>query len=146
MFDTVIWATDGSLSADRALPFAKQLASGNDTRLLVVHCEELLVAGLQSGVPVHADEGRLKAKIEEQVSDLLAEGFNAMLTTLSAGAGGAAHAIAEVAQRDHADLIVVGTRGQTPIGGLMLGSVTQRLLHLGVCPVLAIPAGEDGSG
>jgi nucleotide-binding universal stress UspA family protein len=39
-----------------------------------------------------------------------------------------------------ADLIIVGTRGHTALGGLMLGSVTQRLLHIGKCPVLAIPA------
>ena len=146
MFDTVVWATDGSLSADQALPFAKQAASGNNTRLLVVHCEELLVGGSKSHMPVHADEERLKTKIEQQVSELVDQGLRASLTTVSAGAGGAAHAIAEVAEREHADLIVVGTRGQTPVGGLLLGSVTQRLLHLGVCPVLAIPAGGDGGG
>ena len=37
-------------------------------------------------------------------------------------------------------MIVVGTRGHTAIGGLLLGSVTQRLLHIGTCPVLAVPA------
>jgi len=134
---TVVWATDGSRSADLALPYAKQLAPD---RLLVVHCEELLAGAGNSGVPVHADEKRLLEKIEGQVQALVEEGFAATLTTVTAGAGGAAHAIAEVAKREGAGLIVVGTRGQTPVGGLMLGSVTQRLLHLGVCPVLAVPA------
>lgn len=146
MLDTVIWATDGSPAADRALPYVKELASSGETRVLVVHCEELLAGGPRSPVPVHADEDRLKSKIEGQVSDLASEGLKATLTTVTAGAGGAAHAIAEVAEREHAGLVVVGTRGQTPVDGLVLGSVTQRLLHLGVCPVLAIPGGEDGSG
>jgi nucleotide-binding universal stress UspA family protein len=39
-----------------------------------------------------------------------------------------------------ADVVVVGTRGHTAIGGLLLGSVTQRLLHVAPCPVLAVPA------
>jgi nucleotide-binding universal stress UspA family protein len=60
--------------------------------------------------------------------------------------GGAAHAIAEIAGREHVDLIVVGTRGRTALAGLLIGSVTQRLLHIAPCPVLAVPPerGSDG--
>ena len=50
-----------------------------------------------------------------------------------------AHMIADVARGFGADVVVVGTRGHTAIGGLLLGSVTQRLLHIATCPVLAIP-------
>jgi nucleotide-binding universal stress UspA family protein len=141
MFDTVVWATDGSRSADLALPYAKQLVSGNDTRLLVVHCEEILAGGSQSSVPVHANEENLRTKIERQVRGLVDEGMNAALATVSASAGGAAQAIAEVAGKEHAGVIVVGTRGLTADDELTLGSVTQQLLHLGVAPVLAIPDG-----
>ena len=55
------------------------------------------------------------------------------------GVSSAAHALADVAKEEHADLIVVGTRGHTALGGLLLGSVTQRLLHIAPCPVLAVP-------
>jgi hypothetical protein len=51
-----------------------------------------------------------------------------------------AHEIADVAREVGADLIVIGTRGHTPIAGLSLGSVTLRLLHVAPCPVLAVPA------
>jgi nucleotide-binding universal stress UspA family protein len=56
-----------------------------------------------------------------------------------ASAGGAAHAIADAAKEAGADLVVVGTRGQGPLTGLLLGSVTHRLLHVAPCPVLAVP-------
>ena len=47
--------------------------------------------------------------------------------------------IADAAREVDADVIVVGTRGHAPIAGLLLGSVTQRLLHIAPCPVLSVP-------
>ena len=39
----------------------------------------------------------------------------------------------------HADLIIVGTRGHSQLAELMLGGVTQQLLRVAPCPVLAVP-------
>jgi nucleotide-binding universal stress UspA family protein len=60
-------------------------------------------------------------------------------------AGGAAHAIAEIAKKQGADLIVAGTRGYGPIAGLLLGSVTHRLLHIAHCPILVVPSTPAGA-
>ena len=53
--------------------------------------------------------------------------------------GGPAHPIAEIAEEANADLIVAGTRGHSPVAGLLVGSVTQRLIHIARCPVLVVP-------
>lgn len=139
MFKTIVWATDGSESADRALPYAKALANGDDRKLVVVHSKEVFV-GRAGGYPVLADEDELEAKIRRQVEQGCAEGIDASLTLASGPASHAAHMIADTARDVHADVIVVGTRGHAPIAGLLLGSVTQRLLHIAPCPVLAVPA------
>jgi nucleotide-binding universal stress UspA family protein len=141
MFETIVWATDGSPSADAALPYAKQLAQGAGKKLVVVHCKELL-RGRAAGYPVHADEPALVGKIRDQVAALREEGFDADLEVFPAGAGAAAHVIADKAYAVDAEVIVVGTRGHGPLRGLVLGSVTQRLLHVASCPVLAVPAHE----
>ena len=147
MYDKVMWATDGSEAADRALVHAKALAAASETPLLVVYCEEFTVPGKGGGtLPVHANEAELQAKIQRQVAEMSNNGTLATLETARSMVGGAAHAIADIAARDHADLIVVGTRGHTPLAGLLLGGVTQRLLHIAPCPVLAVPPAHDGKG
>jgi len=37
------------------------------------------------------------------------------------------------------DLVVVGTRGHGRVAGMLLGSVTQSLLQVAPCPVVAVP-------
>jgi nucleotide-binding universal stress UspA family protein len=148
MFQKVMWATDGSDAADRALPLAKILAADSGGELLVAHCEELTMPGKAGGsFPVHANEDELKVKIERQVAELSADGIPTSVQNMRSRVGGAAHAIADAARASGAEVIVVGTRGQTALAGLLLGSVTQRLLHIAPCPVLAIPtAGREDDG
>ena len=141
MFKSIIWATDGSDAADHALPYVKELAATDGASVLVVHSEEIFVGPRTGGNPVHVDEDELKAKIKRQASELGEEGIDVSTKFVSGPTlEGAAHMIADVANDAHPDVIVVGTRGHTQLGGLLLGSVTQRLLHLVDCPVLAVPA------
>lgn len=64
------------------------------------------------------------------------EGIETKVETPEVVLGGPAHVIEEIAVPG---LIVVGRRGRSVVGGLLLGSVTLRLLHLAQRPVLAVP-------
>lgn len=141
MFDVIVWATDGSANADLALDYVKKLAEGGQSRVVAVHVKEVIV-GRGAG-PVHLNEDELQQKIQGQVNDLKQAGIDASLQAHPAPAGHAAHITADSAKQAGADLIVVGTRGLGPITGLLLGSVTQRLLQVAPCPVLAVPAKEQ---
>ena len=144
MFKKIVWATDGSESADKALDVAKVLARESGGELIVVHCEEFTLPGKGGGsLPRAANEDDLRAKIDRQVAELSGNGMNVSLESTRAKVGGAAHAIAEAAAAHHSDAIVIGTRGLTPIGGLLVGSVTQRLLHISPCPVIAVPTRDQ---
>jgi nucleotide-binding universal stress UspA family protein len=141
MFKKIIWATDGSEHADRALELAKSLASENAGTLVAVHTVEHLVGPGGRGAPTELpDDDELQTKIKGQVESLDSSGVTASLKVVDGGATGVAHTLARVAQEEGADLIVVGARGHTPLAGLLLGSVTQRLLHITPCPVLVVPA------
>ena len=138
MFSKIIWATDGSAGADHALGYARDLARATGAELVVVHGEELSAARSSIGYTRRVDEEDLEAKINRQVAEMTGSGIPVSVKVI----GGHAHPatlIADVAQDIAADLVVVGTRGHTPLAGLMLGSVTDRLLHILHCPVLAVP-------
>lgn len=140
MFDKIVWATDGSDSSDRALEVAKSMASSNGSRLVAVHSIEYLSGpGSRGAAMEDADEDERVAKIRRQVSELADQGITVELKLVQGGVTSAAHAVADVAGEEGADLIVAGTRGQTPLRGLLVGSVTQRLLHIAPCPVLVVP-------
>ena len=139
MYKKIVWATDGSKAADAALPQVRELASANGTAVVVLHCEEMFVGPRAYGLDVVVDEDDVKDKIRGQASELAHDGLAVTTEFVGGHAGAAAHAIAEAAENDGADLIVVGTRGHTALGGLLLGSVTQRLLQVASCPVLAVP-------
>ena len=137
MFRTIVWATDGSEHADRALPPVMELARTHKSRIVAVHANELLT-GRFGGAPMLADEPDLVAKIEGQVAELQELGLPAELKVIS-GTSDVASLIANAAREADADLIVVGTHGWGGIRLAVLGSVARGLLHSATCPVLAVP-------
>jgi nucleotide-binding universal stress UspA family protein len=56
-----------------------------------------------------------------------------------------AEALATLAQERDARVIVVGTRGEGPLRGALLGSTPHKLLHLAHCPVLVVPHRDKSS-
>jgi len=54
--------------------------------------------------------------------------------------------IPEVAERERADLILMGARGRSNSAAVMLGSVTERLLHDSTIPIIAVKQkGEEAN-
>ena len=52
--------------------------------------------------------------------------------------GSEAEAILMVAEKQQADLIVIGTRGFGAVKGLLVGSVSRKVIHLSTCPVMVV--------
>ena len=140
MFNTVVWATDGSEDAIRALPYAKALATGEGAMLLVVHIvQESGTATAEGGSAAGSGQSGSHPNVREMLGDLSQQGLNAILKVVDYVGPQPAQGIADIAAEVDADVIVVGTRGHSAIGGLLAGSVTQHLLHVAPCPVLAVP-------
>jgi nucleotide-binding universal stress UspA family protein len=137
MFKTIVLALDGSDGSARAIPLAVGLAKRDKAKLVLAHVEEDIIG--KGGGPIHATEDEIQAEIRRQAEELSAQGIETSVEMRDVILGGPAHAIEEIAAQAGADLIVAGTRGHSPVVGLLLGSVTQRLLHIARRPVLAVP-------
>ena len=139
MFKTIVWANDGSVHAGTALPLIKELAKEGGATVTIVHVPEVAHGSGAVFVPHRAEERDVRTHLEELATQLSGEGINASLQVKGDVGTSPAHEVAEVARSAGADLIVVGTRGHNPISGLLVGSVTNRLLHIAPCPVLVVP-------
>ena len=53
----------------------------------------------------------------------------------------AADALIELSR--HVDLLVCGSRGHGPLGSVLLGGVSRRLIHRAACPVIVVPRGRE---
>lgn len=136
-------ATDGSEGADRAVDVAAELAKAFGGKLSIV-----TVAGNLSG-----EEMRELARAERNIGDALEALSMQILTAaekrarrlgltdiqLQIGWGDAARSIIEIADREAADAIVLGRRGQGRLAGLLLGSVSQKVASLAPCTVIVVP-------
>jgi nucleotide-binding universal stress UspA family protein len=140
MFKTIVWATDGSANADRALPCVRDVAETYSSSLRVVHVVEKVGGGRLGDADTYLNEDRTLATLRSQTSALRRHGFDASLHLIRGAAGQPARQIAATAAQVGADLVIVGTRGRSPVAGALLGSVTQRLLHITTCPVLVVPS------
>ena len=133
---TVVWATDGSVEAEAALEAARALLPEH-VAFVAVHVDQHIV-GRGGGYSVLADEPDVRAALEARIAELRETGLEIELVVRT-GHTSPADAIAAIAAEHDATCIVCGTRGLGVVGGALLGSVAQRLLHLAPCAVLTVP-------
>jgi nucleotide-binding universal stress UspA family protein len=138
MFETIVWATDGSELADAVVPYVRELARIHGSRIVAVHANELLSARY-GGAPLHADEPDVREKIARQVEELREAGFEANLEIRS-GSHDVVTLIARAADDVDADLIVVATHGHGAVHAVVMGSVARALCHAAHRPLLVVPS------
>jgi nucleotide-binding universal stress UspA family protein len=120
------------------MSLARQLAVEQQSRLLVVHVDEVIG---HEGARLTQAKTAIDTKIKGQVSRAQAAGLDARFELLHMTVTSPAHAIADAAA-GIADLIVLGNVGSGPLKGLLLGSVAYRMLQIAPCPVLVVPKSD----
>jgi nucleotide-binding universal stress UspA family protein len=143
MFKRILCATDGSVHGERAVREGARMAQANDGELHVAHVIERIRGGRLRGHNVFANEPEIDNRIRRQVDELILHQLIDVKVHMISRGGHPARRLAELAERIDADLIVVGSRGHAPLAEVVLGSVTQQLLHEAKRPVLAVPPGSE---
>ncbi|MDP2005626.1 MAG: universal stress protein [Rubrivivax sp.] len=135
-------AVDGSAHAQRAIEAAARLqpqTTGLD--VVLVHVRDLpSFADLYPPLDAQAVEFALQQQQVALLEAALVAARRAGLTQVrtQSEVGLAAQEIARAATDLEVDLIVIGTHGRSALGGLFLGSVAQRVVHLATVPVLLV--------
>jgi len=138
MFNKIILAIDGSEYSSRAIEYARSLAEQYEANLWLIH-----VFSQTSDLLGYEDFEKLYAKRKGKGQAVLDNAQNILGTTTfkvhkELLEGSEAEAILKIAEKQKADLIVIGTRGFGAVKGLLVGSVSRKVIHLSTCPVMVV--------
>jgi nucleotide-binding universal stress UspA family protein len=137
MYDTVVVATDGSESVERAVTVAADLARRFEAEL---HALYVLDERSYRDAPEEM-RSELKASIERRGEEALADlenrvGDGTVRTAIREGRP--ADRIVTYAREVGADVVATGTRGRHGEGRFILGSVAEEVVRMAPMPVLTV--------
>jgi len=138
----ILYATDFSSISEPAWDSAKQFARLFGAEVVLLHVVPPL--------PVLPTKGNLPELYDELIQSARREaeaGFDRLLASVAGSGinvrihledGPPAQRILEVAAKEAADLLIVGTHGRTGLSRAIFGSVADRLVRQAPCPVLTV--------
>ena len=141
--ETIVAGTDGSAGAERAVREAARLARATGSRLVLVSAfsdlhpyrEQVQGSAREDLISLERVADQVVMRAAAQV-----EGDSRIETV--ARQGDPAEVLADVAEEEGAQLIVVGDRGLTGVKRFLLGSVSNKLSHHAPCSVLIVRDAE----
>ena len=134
----ILIAVDGSEHSKRAVEYAIELLKMLQADIILIHCHRTY--------PTLLGEPYLQQAINKinQEAETLVKPFRELFRKANIAIterimeGRAGEVIVAVADTEKADLIIMGSRGLSDLEGLIVGSVTHRVLHAASCPVLVV--------
>ena len=126
----IVVGNDGSDYSIDAVKLAAEIAKAAGAKLDVVHVSHLpatfYAAAFETPIDLQAQMDSLRQEAEHRAKEALA------------AVGYPADTLVEYAEREGADLLVVGSRGAGAIERFLLGSISDRVVHHAHCPVLVV--------
>ncbi len=146
----VLVAVDFSTDSDAALKWACNYASCVNAPLLILHVihDPAHAPGFYRkdeedwSQPMSQVAERLLREFMEKMQGLYGDCKPLKQASVKQVTGLPPGRIVEVAEKEHAQLIVVGSRGRTGLPHILLGSVAERVVQMAHVPVVVVKSGE----
>nr|WP_295969765.1 universal stress protein [uncultured Bacillus sp.] len=140
MYNRILVAIDGSKMSKKALNAALQIAKERFSKVGVIHVEKnLMISENMTTDAIDEIYSKINREVEvlfEEAKELAADEDLEIETHHVMG--DPAVQIVKTAENGNYQLIVMGSRGLGAIKGMMMGSVSYKVLQLSYCPVLVI--------
>ena len=140
IYKNILTAVDFSDNTTKVLQNAAALAQQLNANLTILHVVDYAPSPDIDRVlpPVDETENKLIAEAKGQLNEILErEALNIGPRTLII-TGSPKVEIVRVAEKEDADLIVIGAHGKHGLAGLLLGSTENRVLDQATCNVLVV--------
>ena len=143
-------AVDGSDHGWKALDLATDLAAVSDAELIILHVVsyEPMPEGVQQyakieGIPI--EELKAQFHYSKTIGDRITSEAEARArkngldrVTTQVAEGSPANQIVALARSKGADMVFLGSRGFGDASGLLMGSVSHKVMHLAPCTCVAV--------
>ena len=136
MLKTILAPTDFSDLSANGVRYACQLARDMGAALIVFN----VVALDESNAVNKREIEQHKKRLEEFVAEKVADAGVGLKVRQMVDAGQPFGAIVDRAEKEGVDLIVMSSHGRSGLSRMLIGSVTDKILRGGPCPVLVVPA------
>jgi len=138
MIDKILVPFDGSVNSEKGLRYACWLARKVGAQITVVHVVNVPYTG-ESAV-LHVDSlinvGQQILKEAKKIAE--DEGCLSVNIELRQGQGNSGHEILVFCKEGGFSMIVMSATGQTALSHLLLGSVSDMVVHYAPCPVVIV--------
>lgn len=139
----IVVGIDDSPGARAALKWAANEARLHDVRLDVIHVWAVPAQwaqgyGVEWTIDLETLGGDAQSVAVDLVDGMLTDAEKPDRLIVTAIEGNASSVLLEASKS--ADMLVVGTRGRGGFARLLLGSVSNAVVHHALCPVVVIPA------
>lgn len=144
-FENILFATDFSDAAAQAVPYVKNIANHYQSNLVALHVRPPMAGPLSqpNTWPFDADVVR---NLDADHRKELRESFVGFPVNTVIGEGDILPSVENAIQKYDVDLLVIGTRGRTGLGKLLLGSIAEEIFRSVNCPVLTVGPAATAKG
>lgn len=144
MFAKILYPTDFSEVAAKALASIKRLKAAGGREVIVLHIiNQRIIDGLTRHAMLDKDIAKWRGSAEKVAQESLAEiqqaleqaGFS--VTTL-VRTGFPGQVILDVEKKEAPSIIIIGSHGRSNLSDMLLGSVSDRVIRKSRAPILVV--------
>ncbi len=133
----IIVPIDGSNHANLAIKKAEELAKAFDSHIVLLNVSRKVIPSAYEGFTnADLEAPKTEPKLLQEAQDLLKD-FGDKVETVALE-GDPADEIIKYVEASDADLVIMGTHGMRTLQRLLIGSVTNRVVHYVSKPILIV--------